>query len=184
MSIGELNAWGTLIYKQKRENLATNAPEVHRWPMDPSDKKLLNLLQADSRITSEELGQRLNLSPSAVSRRIQRLRRDGSITAEVVVLGEKLRARLTSAIVNVQLDRHHPAQGDELRRTLRASPNVQICLDVTGTSDILLVVCVSDMEHFNTFTDALAQMPLVRRYETHFVKRAIKFTTAIPLEED
>jgi Lrp/AsnC family leucine-responsive transcriptional regulator len=157
---------------------------VQHLPVDPLDRKLLNLLQADSRITSEELGERLNLSPSAVSRRIQRLRRDGSIAAEVVVLGEKLRARLTSAIVNVQLDRHHPAQSDELRRALRASPNVQLCLDVTGTSDVLLVVCVSDMEHFNAFTDALAQMPLVRRYETYFVKRAIKFTTAIPLEED
>lgn len=152
--------------------------------MDALDKRLLNLLQANSRLTSEQLGERLHLSPSAVTRRVQRLWRDGIIATEAVVLGEKLRSRLTSAVINVQLDRHNPPQAGELRRALRASPHVQLCLDITGTSDVLLVVCVRDMEHFNAFTDALAQMPLVRRYETHFIKRAVKFTTAIPLDED
>ena len=152
--------------------------------MDALDRALLTILQADSRLTSEQLSERLHLSPSAVNRRVQRLWRDGIIAAEVVVLGEKLRSRLTSAIVNVQLDRHHPSQADELRRILKASPHVQLCLEITGTSDVLLVVSVRDMAHFNAFTDALAQMPLVRRYETHFVKRSIKFTTAISLDED
>jgi Lrp/AsnC family leucine-responsive transcriptional regulator len=59
-----------------------------------------------------------------------------------------------------------------------------VCLDITGTSDVLLVVSVRDLDHFNAFTDELAQMPLVRRYETHFVKRVVKFTTAVSLEED
>jgi Lrp/AsnC family leucine-responsive transcriptional regulator len=151
--------------------------------MDRVDKRLLNLLQADSRLTSEQLGERLHLSPSAITRRMQRLWREGTIAAEVVVIGEKLRSELTSAVINVQLDRHHPSQADEMRRTLRASPHVQLCLDITGTSDVLLVVSVRDMAHFNDFTDTLAEMPLVRRYETHFVKRVVKFTTAIALED-
>jgi hypothetical protein len=49
---------------------------------------------------------------------------------------------------------------------------------------VLLLVSVRDIDHFNAFTDALAQMPLVRRYETQFVKRVVKFTAAIPLEEE
>jgi DNA-binding Lrp family transcriptional regulator len=152
--------------------------------MDALDRALLTILQADSRLTSEQLSERLHLSPSAVNRRVQRLWREGIIAAEVAVLAEKMRSRLTSAIINVQLDRHHPFQADELRRILRASQYVQLCLEITGTSDVLLVVSVRDMDHFNAFTDALAQMPLVRRYETHFVKRTVKFTTAITLEED
>lgn len=152
--------------------------------MDAIDKRLLSMLQVDSRLTAEQLGGRLHLSPSAITRRVQRLWRDGAIASQVVVLGEKVRSRLTSAIINVQLDRHHPSEADEMRRSLRASPHVQVCLDITGTSDMLLIVSVRDLDHFNAFTDALAQMPLVRRYETHFVKRVVKFTTAVSLEED
>jgi Lrp/AsnC family leucine-responsive transcriptional regulator len=153
-------------------------------PMDAMDKRLLNMLQVDSRLTAEQLGERLHLSPSAITRRVQRLWREGAISSQVVVLGDRLRSRLTSAVITVQLDRHHPSAADELRRSLRASPLVQVCLDITGTSDVLLVVSVRDMDHFNEFTDELAQMPLVRRYETHFVKRVVKFTTAVSLEED
>jgi Lrp/AsnC family leucine-responsive transcriptional regulator len=152
--------------------------------MDMIYKRLLNMLQVDSRLTAEQLGERLHLSPSAVTRRVQRLWRDGTIISQVIVLGERMRSRLTSAIINVQLDRHRPSEADELRRLLRASPHVQVCLEITGTSDVLLMISVRDMDHFNAFTDALAQMPLVRRYETHFVKRAVKFTTAMSLDEE
>ena len=151
--------------------------------MDAVDRKLLTLLQHDSRATAEQLSERLHLSPSAITRRVQRLWADGSISAEVVILGERLRGQRVTAIINVQLDRHHPAQADEFRRTLQAASEVQLCLEITGASDVLMIVSVKDMEQFNSFTDDLANMPLVRRYETSFVKRSVKFTTAIPLEE-
>ncbi len=53
---------------------------------------------------------------------------------------------------------------------------------ITGASDALLLVSVRDMDHFNIFAEQLASMPLVRRYETSFIKRTVKFTTAVPLE--
>lgn len=151
--------------------------------MDAVDRKLLTLLQHDSRATAEQLSEQLHLSPSAITRRVQRLWADGSISAEVVILGERLRGKRVTAIIHVQLDRHKPAQADEFRRTLHAAPEVQLCLEITGASDVLMIVSVKDMEQFNRFTDDLANMPLVRRYETSFVKRSVKFTTAIPLEE-
>lgn len=179
-----LSAVGMPISDLSRTVVAEIRARVHHGRVDIIDKRLLNLLQADSRLTSEQLSERLHLSPSAITRRVQRLRADGSIAAEVSVLGEKLRSRLTTAIINLQLDRHHPSEADELRRGLRASPHVQACFDITGTSDVLLIVSVRDMDHFNAFTDALAQMPLVRRYESQFVKRTVKFTTAIAIDED
>jgi Lrp/AsnC family leucine-responsive transcriptional regulator len=152
--------------------------------MDAVDRKLLNLLQADSRLTADQLGERLHLSPSAITRRIQRLRGNGSIAAEVVVLGDALRARRVTAVVNVQLDRHEPAEAERFRRAFDQVPEVQLCVEITGASDVLLIVSVKDMERFNAFADELTSMPMVRRYETSFVKRILKFTTATPLEED
>ena len=55
-------------------------------------------------------------------------------------------------------------------------------VEITGASDAILLVTVRDMDDFNAFADELASMSLVRRYETSFIKRTLKFTTAVPLE--
>jgi DNA-binding Lrp family transcriptional regulator len=152
--------------------------------MDRVDRALLIYLQEDSRRTADKLGGELGLSRSAVTRRIQNLRREGVIAKEVAILGDRFRASRVTAIVNVQFDRHQPHEADQFRRAIRALPEVQLCLMITGASDALLLVSIRDMDGFNGFADRLASMPLVRRYETSFVKRTVKFTTAVPLELD
>jgi DNA-binding Lrp family transcriptional regulator len=150
--------------------------------VDRIDYALLALLQEDSRRTADKLGEELGLSRSAITRRIQNLTQEGIIAREVVVLADRFRGRRLTAIVNVQFDRHQPKEADQFRRAIRALPEVQLFVEITGASDALLLVSVSDMDHFNVFADSLASMPLVRRYETSFVKRTEKFTTAVPLD--
>jgi Lrp/AsnC family leucine-responsive transcriptional regulator len=150
--------------------------------MDATDRALLSLLQDDCRRTADKLGEELGLSRSAVTRRIQNLTRQGIIAKEVAVLADSFRGTRVTAIVNVQFDRHLPSEADRFRRGIRALPEVQLFVEITGASDALLLVSVKDMDHFNTFADTLANMSLVRRYETSFIKRTFKFTTAVPLE--
>ena len=150
--------------------------------MDRIDYALLALLQEDSRRTADKLGEELGLSRSAVTRRIQNLRQEGIIEKEVVVLGDGFRRSRVTAIVNVQFDRHSPHEADQFRRAIRELAEVQLCVMITGASDAMLLVSVRDMDHFNVFAEHLASMSLVRRYETSFVKRTVKFTTAVPLE--
>jgi Lrp/AsnC family transcriptional regulator, leucine-responsive regulatory protein len=150
--------------------------------MDRIDAALLVLLQEDSRRTADKLGEELGLSRSAVTRRIQNLRQEGVIAKEVAILSDRFRAGRVTAIVNVQFDRHQPHEADQFRRAIRALPEVQLCVMITGASDALLLVSVRDMDHFNILADQLASMPLVRRYETSFIKRTVKFTTAVPIE--
>jgi DNA-binding Lrp family transcriptional regulator len=150
--------------------------------MDRLDHALLALLQEDSGRTADTLGEALGLSRSAVTRRIQNLRQEGIIAREVAVLGDKFRASRVAAIINLQFDRHKPLEADSFKRAIRAMPEVQLYVLITGASDALLLVSVRDMDHFNSFADQLASMPLVRRYETSFIKRMEKFTTAVPLE--
>lgn len=150
--------------------------------MDAIDRALLSLLQEDSRRTADRLGERLGLSRSAVTRRIQKLTQDGIIAKEVAILGDSIRGSRVTAIVNVQFDRHSPTEADRFRRAIRALPEVQLFVEITGASDALLLVSVRDMDHFNIFADELASMSFVRRYETSFIKRTLKFTTAVPLE--
>jgi DNA-binding Lrp family transcriptional regulator len=152
--------------------------------LDRLDLKLLDCLQEDNLQTADQLAERVGRSPSAIARRLRRLRSTGAITADVSLLSEEAAGHPLFAIVHIQLERHAPQQGDLLRRRLLASPNVQLCLDISGSFDILLMVVAADMDAFNAFADlTLAEHPAVRRFETSFVKKRVKATLALPLEE-
>ena len=155
-----------------------------RARLDRLDVKLLAALQEDALQTADRLAERVGRSPSAVARRVRRLRASGAIAADVAIPSEEAVGQPLFALVQVQLERHAPQAADLVRRRLVASPNVQICLDVSGTFDIVLLVAARDMEAYNAFADAmLEEEPAVRRFETSFVKRRVKATLALPLEE-
>ncbi|MCU0891591.1 MAG: Lrp/AsnC family transcriptional regulator [Sandarakinorhabdus sp.] len=153
--------------------------------MDEFDRQLLALLQEDGLATAEQLAGQVPLSPSAIARRVRRLRADGVIAATRAVLSEQVAGRRLRALVMVQLHDHAPAAGlAALRQRLMARAEVQMCLEVSGQHDLVLLVSVADMPAFNAFADAeLAGDPVVRRYETSFVKKALKHTTAVPLAD-
>lgn len=153
--------------------------------MDDLDRALLDLLQQDGLATAEQLAEQVPLSPSAIARRVRRLRASGEIAATRAVLSEQVMGRRLRALVMVQLHDHAPAAGlADLRRQLVALPQVQLCLEISGPNDLVLLVSVADMPAFNVFADAhLAGNPVVKRYETAFVKKALKFSTAAPLAD-
>ncbi|HEX8527979.1 Lrp/AsnC family transcriptional regulator [Allosphingosinicella sp.] len=154
-----------------------------RTSLDELDLRLLACLQEDNLQTADRLAEQVGRSPSAVARRVRRLRSSGAIAADVSILSEETAGQPLFALVQVQLERHAPQPADQLRRRLIASPNVQLCLDVSGTFDIVLLVVAPDMDAYNSFADAvLAEQPAVRRYETSFVKKRAKATLALPLE--
>ena len=150
--------------------------------LDALDLKLLGCLQEDNLQTADVLAEKVGRSPSAVARRVRRLRSSGAIAADVALLSEAAAGNPLSAIVHVQLERHAPQAEDGLRRRLVASPNVQLCLDISGGFDILLLVVAADMDAYNAFAAAnLESQPAVRRFESTFVKRRCKATLALPL---
>lgn len=149
--------------------------------LDEHDRALLRLLQANALLTADELARDVALSPSAITRRVRRLREEGTIVADTAVVSDRV-APILYALVDVQLDRHALPDVEALLRRLSASRNVQAVMEVTGPSDLALVVAVADMHAFNAFADTmLAGDPVVRRYETRFVKKRRKYTTALPL---
>lgn len=151
--------------------------------LDALDRQLLACLQRDNLQTADMLAEKVGRSPSAVARRLRRLRASGAVTADVALISEEAAGHPLSAIIHVQLERHVPQEGDRLRRRLVASPNVQLCLDIAGAFDILLLVVAADMDDYNAFTDTmLATHPAVRRLESTFVKKRVKATLAVPIQ--
>jgi Lrp/AsnC family leucine-responsive transcriptional regulator len=152
---------------------------------DNFDLKLLNAMQEDADRTAEQLAEIVALSPSAIARRLRRLREEGAIARTVALLPAAMADRRLRALISIQLHEHAPASGlAELRERLQSIDEVQLCLEVSGSDDMVLLVACRDMAEFNAFADTeLAASPVVRRYETSFVKKEIKNRPMIRLDE-
>jgi DNA-binding Lrp family transcriptional regulator len=109
------------------------------------------------------------------------MREDGTIVADRAVVSESVGPFL-SALVDVQLDRHSLVEVEALLHRLEARPQVQALMEVAGPFDLVLVVAVGDMAEYTALAaEALAADQAVRRYETRFVKRRRKYSTAWPI---
>ena len=152
--------------------------------LDQLDIKLLACLQSDNQLTADLLAERVGLSASAVARRLRQLRASRAIAGDVALVAEQAVGHPLSAIIHLQLERHALNEVEAFRRQLVACDNIQFCLEISGAFDILLLVVVPDMAAFNAFADdMLAGQRAVRRYETSFVKRRLKASLALPLEQ-
>lgn len=154
--------------------------------LDRFDLALLNSLQRDAAQTAYSLAEHVPLSPSAIARRLRRLRRDGWIVRTIALLGSKLTRNRLRALVFIQLNEHSDlAAKTRLQDRLRATPQVQSCYETTGAHDLLALFDCIGMTEFNELCDVLlAPGATVRRYETSFIKREVKFAPFVSLGEE
>jgi Lrp/AsnC family leucine-responsive transcriptional regulator len=152
--------------------------------MDSFDVKILNILQHDNRLPTERIAEQVGLSPSAVQRRLKRLREQGTIEAEVAVISPEAAGRKLIAIVEVTMQRERPlsASQNEFRRLMVATPEVMQCYHVTGNADFILIITAADIQEYEALTRRLfVDNPSVRGYNTSIVMRRVKTGMSIPL---
>ncbi len=157
--------------------------------LDKTDLKILSILQANGRLTNQEVAEKVNLSPSPCLRRIRNLEESGVIRQYVALLDPDKIGLGLLAYVNVRLEKHSdsPAGGTRSPRADFAAsvenwPEVVACYAMTGEMDYLLRVHVEDMEHFSQFMmETLLKHPAVLDVKSSFALQRIKDTTALPL---
>lgn len=152
--------------------------------LDSFDIRLLNLLQHNNLAGAAELAKDVPLSPSAITRRLRRLRDRGAIARDMSLLSPLVVRTRVRALVLLQLQQHSETALGELRRHLSKAEQVQACFEISGGFDIAVMVIARDLAAFNDFADeAFARNPAVRRYESSFVKKEIKNVPVIFLDE-
>jgi Lrp/AsnC family leucine-responsive transcriptional regulator len=169
--------------------------------LDKTDRKILSILQADGRLSNQDVAELVNLSPSPCLRRIKRLEEAGVIRQYVALLDPDKIGLGLLAYVNVRLEKHSEAAAHSNARALGATaasapaspradfavsveqwPEVVACYAMTGEMDYLLRVHVEDMDHFSRFMMAtLLRHPAVLDVKSSFALQRIKDTTALPL---
>ncbi len=150
--------------------------------MDATDRRILSALQKEGRLTNAELSERINLSPSACHRRVQRLEEAGLIDAYVALLNARKLGRPTTVFVEITLSGQADEVLEAFEREVRRVPDVLECHLMAGTADYLLKVVAEDTDDFaRIHRQYLARLPGVAQMHSSFALRTVFKTTAIPV---
>src|SRR5690606_23011042 len=146
------------------------------------DLTLLALLQTEGRQTNAELAERVNLSPSACLRRVQRLEREGVIAGFGARLDPARIGLGLQAFVRLQLEHRDRERVERFAELVQSWDEVVSCHALTGDMDYLLHIAVADLEHFSRFLlDRLLAAGLVADVNSSLVLRVVKAGHALPL---
>tara|TARA_Y100001968_G_scaffold68204_1_gene59233 strand:- start:4593 stop:5063 length:471 start_codon:yes stop_codon:yes gene_type:complete len=151
--------------------------------LDNTDRKILEAMQQNGRISNLELSEKVNLSPTPCSRRVKRLEESGVIDKHVTLLNQsKLGLKLT-AIIGISMDRHTSDRFDKFEATIRTYPEIVEASVVTGQSyDFLLRAVVPDMDYYEELLlGRLTRIEGVTGVHTSFVLRRVISKTELPL---
>ncbi len=156
--------------------------------LDRIDRRILDLLQHDARLSNQDVAAKVGLSPSPCLRRVRRLEELGLIRQYVALLDPvKLGLGLTAyATVRMdkQVDTPKRAPMRRFRDVVQGWREVVACYAMTGEMDYLLRVQAVDLEHYSRFVmDKLLKHPSVLDVRSSFMLERIKDTTALPLPE-
>lgn len=153
-------------------------------PLDRTDLRLLAILQGEGRITNAELAERVNLSPSACLRRLQRLEADRVITGYAAQIDPQAVGLGLQAFVRVQLVKHESEAIERFVEQVNSWSEVVACHALTGDMDYLLHVYVTDLKDFSRFLlDHLLNAAGVADVNSSFVLRTVKRSPSLPLRQ-
>ena len=150
---------------------------------DRHDRLILAALQQDGGLSNLELAERVGLSPSPCSRRVQKLEESGVIRGRAALLDSKALGLGLTVLIQISMDRHTPERFENFEATVRTYEEVQQCYLITGQSaDYLLKVVVPDMDAYQAFLlDKITRIEGVSGVHSSFVMRKVIDTTALPL---
>ena len=150
--------------------------------LDPTDRRILSVLQKEGRISNADLAARINLSASACHRRVQRLEEGGFIAAYVALLDPRRLGRTTTVFVEITLSGQGDTTLDAFEKAVRAIPEVLECHLMAGSADYLLKVLAADTDDFaRIHRQHLARLPGVAQMQSSFALRVVLQSTALPV---
>jgi DNA-binding Lrp family transcriptional regulator len=151
--------------------------------LDRVDRRILDELQADARISNQDLAKRVGLSGAPCWRRLRRLEEQGFIASYATILNRSAIGLPILAYAQVTLENHHPESVRQFDQLIAHRPEVLECHSMSGSNDYLLRIVASSIEAYEHFLSThVLQTKAVRSVNTSFVLRTKKFTTRLPLD--
>jgi len=149
--------------------------------MDAIDRKIVSALQADGRLTNQELSERVGLSPSPCLRRVRNLERSGVIRGYTAVIDQERYGLPINVFVSIRLERQTDAALKAFERGIEGLDEVMECYLMTGSRDYLLRVASDSLKSYERFVrEVLAALPGVASIESSFAFSQLKKSATLP----
>lgn len=138
--------------------------------LDRTDRRILQLLQKDCRITIKELSEKLHLTNTPVYERVKKLERSGIIKNYAAILDPDLIDRSMSVFISVSLSRHTRDIVEKFKADALALPEVMEFYYISGNYDALIKIMVKDMHEYQQFIqEKLSKFEMITRFYSTFV---------------
>lgn len=155
---------------------------MHPYPLDATDRRLLDHLQEHGRASNLELADAARLSPAQANRRHKRLEEAGVIKRYEARLDARQLGLSVVAFIHVTMERGHLRELPGFISHVTALPQVQECYAVTGDFDYVLKVSARDLKALSDFLmDTLMRIPGVNTVRSSVCLDEVKCTSALPL---
>ena len=150
--------------------------------IDLTDRKMLEILQRDGRISNAALAEQLHLSPSPCLRRLRALEQEGVITGYAAQLDRNKLGLGMTVFVELQVDGHSDRTAAAIGRAIQETPEVVSAHIVSGAADFRLEVVVQDLAAYERLMfETLLKLPNMGDVRSNFALRAVKTDGPLPL---
>lgn len=147
--------------------------------IDTIDKRILELLTANGRLSYVDIGKELNLSRVAVRERVHQLQKEGIIERFTVVINSEKVGKGVSGFFEVDCE---PSSLVEVAEKLANNPSVASCYQMTGPSTLHMHVLVDDFLSLEKFiNEELYALEGITRVESHILLRRFKSRSGLKL---
>lgn len=151
--------------------------------LDTIDLKILNLMQQDASLSTAELAERVGLSQSPCWRRIQRMREEGYIKAQVVIVDRLKLGYHMQMFAQMKMARLSDSERADFVRAIQNIPEILECYTVFGEMDVMLKIIAPDVTWYQEFIfSTLLKLPGVQDVRSIVTLVETKSTTAVPLK--
>jgi Lrp/AsnC family transcriptional regulator, leucine-responsive regulatory protein len=151
--------------------------------MDDIDRKILQHLQEEARITNAELAERVGLSPAPCLRRVRALEERGVIKKYVTLLAPAALDLGVTVFVQIALDFQVEDRLEIFEHAIMRRPEVLECYLMTGDADYLVRVVVPDVAAYERFLkDVLTRIDGVAGIKSSFALKQVKYSTVLPID--
>lgn len=150
--------------------------------LDAIDRKILAILQADSRVTMQDLADRVGLSVSPCHRRVKLLEERGVITRYIAMVDQKSVGLPVSVFISIKLERQKEEDLNRFAKAISKWEEVLECYLMTGNRDYLLRVVTADLPSYETFIKTkLTRLDGIASIESSFALSQVKYSIALPV---
>ena len=153
-------------------------------PLDRTDKKILDTLQRNGKISNVDLAAQVHLSPSPCLERVRSLEKRGYIKEYVAHLNPELLDAALVAYIEISLKRTATQDLDDFNQRMRELDEVVECVMVAGGFDYLIKIRTENMQSYRSFLgEKLAAIEGVAQTHTYAVMEEVKSTHIIPVDK-